>query len=400
MAWLTATLLVALLWALTAGCLGRCHFSFPRLLEVAPEPPSGGWPSLCVVVPARNEAAQVEAATRALLSQDYPRLEVVAVDDRSTDGTGAILDRLAAEDARLTVLHLEMLPDGWLGKNRALAEGAAHARGQWLLFADGDVVLAPDALRRALAFACAHRLGHLVAFPRLLAPGFPERAFVSAFALFASLKFQVWALRQPGTAAFVGVGAFNLVQRDAYRAAGGHRALAMEVVDDAKLGLILRRSGVPQGAVDSGGLVRVRWQEGFLASLAGLVKNLFAAAEWSWARTLPGALLLVAVSVLPLVAVVAAPAAAPRLLGALGLLLPVTLHGLMARRACGGSGLEGLSFPACGVLLALVLLWSAAAATARGGIVWRGTRYPLAALRRGCVRERDWPAARAVGWPG
>ena len=228
---------------------------------------------MSVVVPARNEATTVEAAACALLALDYPALELVAVDDRSTDDTGRILDGLAASDARLRTLHIASLPAGWLGKNHAMAEGAARATGDWLLFTDADVHFAPDALKRALGFALRHRLGHLVAFPHLVAPGFMERAFVSAFAVYASLGFRVWELPPAGTRGFAGVGAFNLVRRGDYERVGGHSRLALEVIDDVKLGLVPRRSGVPQGACDSGGLVKVRWQDGFFASLGGLLRT-------------------------------------------------------------------------------------------------------------------------------
>ena len=250
-------------WTVIGLRLWRGSQRVPRLPDVAAEAPPAGWPAVSVIVPSRNEEGAVEAATRALLAQDYPSLEVVAIDDRSTDATGRLLDALAARDDRLAVHHVTTLPPGWLGKNHAMAVGADVARGEWLLFTDADVLFAPDVLKRAVAFACRHRLGHLVAFPHLIAPGFLERAFVTTFGLFANLVFQVWDLQRPGSRAFVGVGAFSLVRRDAYVAVGGHKALAFEVVDDAKLGLILRRSGVPQGALDSGGLVRVRWQQGF-----------------------------------------------------------------------------------------------------------------------------------------
>ena len=110
-------------------------------------PPDGGWPAVAVIFAARNEAAMVERATRSLLAQDYPGLEVIAVDDRSTDGTGAILDAIAAEDARLTVVHIDELPAGWLGKTHALHVAAAdRPRRDWLLFTDADVLFAPGTL--------------------------------------------------------------------------------------------------------------------------------------------------------------------------------------------------------------------------------------------------------------
>ena len=224
----------------------------------------------------------------------------------------------------------------------------------------------------------------MVALPHLVAPGFLERAFVACFGLFANLVWQVWDLERPGSRAFVGVGAFNLVRRDAYDSVGGHTALAFEVVDDAKLGLILRRSGIPQGALDSGGLVTVRWQQGFVASLNGLIKNAFAALEWSVPRTVGFALALVAMTAgpAPVGSATALPAWRCRRPSC-----PRRIRPAVARRATSGSGVEGAMLPLSGPLLAAVALASAASALWRQGIVWRGTFYPLADLRRGCVRE-------------
>lgn len=396
--WLAVSAAAASGWAWLGvqGLRTRRHLD--RLPDVADERPPGGWPRLSVVVPCRDEAPQVETAVRSLLSQDYPDLQVVAVDDRSADGSGAILDRLAGESPRLAVIHVSALPEGWLGKNHACHAGAARSAGRWLLFTDGDVVYAPGALRRAVAYAERHRLGHLVALPRLVAHGFWERGFVAAFATMAYAVFRPWQLRRPGTGAFIGVGAFNLVRRDAWLAAGGHQRLRLEVVDDVKLGVLLRRSGVPQGAVDSAGLVSVRWQAGFLESVLGLVKNAFASMEYRWDQALGLSAAVAFLAAAPLAAAWLAPSPEARGLGLLGLAASAALHGTVARRFGGGTGLEGLLLPACGLALAAVFPLSAAATTLRGGVRWRGTFYPLAALRAGCLRVADLPAERAAGW--
>jgi glycosyl transferase family 2 len=399
---IAASALVTAAAAATLACLRlawlglRTDRALPRLDRIEP---SGPAPSLSVVVPCRDEARSVEVAIRSLLAQDLPGLEVIAVDDRSTDGTGAILDRLAAGDRRLAVVHVQALPAGWLGKNHACETGARRARGAFLLFTDGDVVFGPGALRRALAFAEAHGLAHVVAVPRFVAPGYLERAFVTAFALLAAARFRVFELPLPGTRGFIGAGAFNLVRRDAWEAVGGHRRIALEVVDDVKLGLVLRRSGVPQGAVDSTGLVSVRWQRGFAASVAGLVKNAFAATEYRLGRAARISAGLALLGLAPLVCAAAGPAPA-RALGLTALAVSAALHGAVARRVGGGTGLEGLAFAPCALLLSAVLLASAVAAVASGAVAWRGTRYSLAALRAGCVRASDFPAAGAAGWPG
>jgi glycosyltransferase involved in cell wall biosynthesis len=369
----------------------------PRLIEVEPSPRSD-WPRVSVVVPARNEAPHVETAARSLLAQDYPNLEVVAIDDRSEDATGLLLDGLAAQDPRLRVVHIEHLPDGWLGKNHACARGAEVASGDWLLFTDGDVLFRADALRRSVALAEAYSLDHLVVFPSFVTHGFLERAFVVAFGVLFSLKTRVWALGRTRSRAYVGVGAFNLVRRDVYARVGGHRAVAFEVVDDLKLGLVLRRSGARQGAVVSGGLLAVRWQSGLRASLGGLMKNAFAGAEWRWSRAAVFCAGFAVVGVVPAATLAAPVSLYVKAVAAAAWLGWAILVGAAAYEVSDGLGVEGVAFPLASAALIGVVLASAARATLSGGITWRGTRYPLAHLRRGCVRERDWPVSRAVGW--
>lgn len=392
-----ALLLLGALWVLWQA--RRADRALPRLADLPPDPAP---PPLTAVVPCRNEAAGVEAAVRSLLAQDLPGLSVVAIDDRSEDATGAILDRLAAEDPRLEVLHVTALPEGWLGKNHAMHLGGGRARGEWILFTDGDVVFGAGALARALGFARAHGLGHVAAAPRFLADGLLERAFVTGFAAFGALGFRVQDLPRPGTEGHIGVGAFNLVRRADWARVGGHERLRLEVVDDVKLGLVLRRSGVPQGAVLAGPLVAVRWQAGFLPSVIGLVKNAFAATEYRplVAVAAAGVILLAGLApalVLALSLALGAPVAAG--LSGAALALWALLHGAVARQTSEASGVEGLLFPVMASLLAAVLLWSGLTAGWRGGVRWRGTFYPLADLRAGAVRAADWPAARAAGWP-
>jgi hypothetical protein len=391
---LAAATLTLAAWVRIAWIAAADRRSFVPL----PPGPIAGLPSATAVVPCRNEAGAVERAMRSVLAQDLPGLRVVAVNDRSTDGTGGILDRLAAEDPRLEVLHVWALPDGWLGKNHACHAGARVAAGEWLLFTDGDVVLAPDALSRAVAAARTHGLGHLAVLPRFVAPGLLERAFVTAFAALLSPFVGVRDLRRPGTRAYFGVGAFNLVRRADYERAGGHARLPLEVVDDVKLGLLLRRSGVPQGVADSGGLVSVRWQNGLRASALGLVKNAFASLEYRPGRALAAALLAASAGAVPLGLLAAGPGPSVRALAGAALAVSVLHHARAARRFAGGTGAEGLFLPACAMLLGAVILGSAAAALWRGGVEWRGTRYPLARVRAGCLRDADLPPSGAVGW--
>jgi hypothetical protein len=356
------------------------------------------WPRVSVIVPSRNEAEDVERGVRSLLAQDYPDLEIVAINDRSTDPTGPILDRLASEDRRLRVVHVKDLPGGWLGKNNAMRRGAEAASGEWLLFTDGDVLFEPEALRRSVAFAEEFGLGHFVAAPHLLTSGYWERAFVSgAFGLSFALITRIHRLHVAQSRAFIGVGAFGLVRRSAYDAIGGHSRLALEVGDDVKLGLILRRSGVRQGALDSDGLVRVRWQRGLRGCILGLEKNGFAGVEWNAAAGVAAILLCFTLAWLPFVALLSTDPLI-RAVAALTAGLQLSVAAVSARRVTGGSGLEALVLPIAFTLLCYAMARSMILALWRGGIRWRDTFYRLDDLRRGCVRVFDWPASGAVGW--
>jgi Glycosyl transferase family 2 len=360
----------------------------------AAKDPVAGWPSLSVVVACRNEEAAVEETIASLAAQDYPGLEIIAVDDRSTDRTAATLLALAERTPCLRVVRVHELPAGWLGKNHALHLGQEDATGSLLLFTDADVVFSPGVLRRAVAWFIGQGLGHGVVLPRMVAPFFLERGFVAVFSLFFLAVLRLEDLHEAGTRAHVGVGAFNLVSSAEYRRVGGHRRLRLQVVDDVKLGLVLRRSGVRQGVIDSGGLVRVRWQEGLLATMKGLLKNFFAASDYRWDQTLVGVLVITIAAVMPAVALLAGTA---RPFALVAFLVGATLHGAVARRISDGTGLEGITVALVGLALALVGLASAILTTARGGVVWRDTRYSLRELRAACIREADWPPDRSPG---
>ncbi len=393
-------LAVGLLVVLNLGLLwrlGSFRKRFPTLREWdGPKPPI--WPRVSVIVPCRNEARGVEEAMGSLLAQDYPNLEIVAVDDRSEDQTGALLDALAAKDTRLRVLHIETLPEGWLGKNNAMHLGAQRASGPWLLFTDGDVMFEPDALKRSVAFAEAHRLGHFVALPQFVADGFFERAFVSTFAIALAIKIDPSRLSVPKSLAYVGVGAFGLVRREAYDRIGGHQRLAYEVADDLKLGLLLRRSGVAQGCLDSDRMVSVRWQTGLLASLRGLEKNAFSGCEWNTAIAAIAVAGVVGAASLPYLPLVMTLPGWTHPLALMAAVVPGLLVAASARRMSGGTGLEGLVTPLSALTLGAVISWSTLLALWRGGIVWRGNFYPLAELRKRCVREWGMSARDAIGW--
>lgn len=351
------------------------------LAGVAPR--SGPGPLVTLVTAARDEARGIEAAAGSLLAQDYPALEFVMVDDRSTDGTGAILDGLAARDSRVRVVHVGELPSGWLGKNNALARGAAVARGEWLLFADADVVMDPTTIARAMQYVERRGLDHLTLLPELVMPGLLLKAFVSSFVIWLAGYLRPWKARDPGSRRFVGVGAFNLVRARSYATAGGHLPIRLRPDDDLKLGKILKRSGARQDLVLGRGLVSVEWYHSLGEAIDGLMKNSFSAVEYNPVLMAGGAVGYLVIGLGPLAAALLGHGLV-QIMGAAGAGFLLVTHLRGARDA--GAPLRGaLLYPVVSVILAWILVRALALNLWQGGITWRGTFYPLSELRKNRV---------------
>ncbi len=383
--------------------------------EFAPRgmvPAAAGVPSdvavrLSVVVPARNEAAGLPEALASLLAQDLPCLEIIIVDDRSEDDSAQLALATGAGDPRLTVLRVRALPNGWLGKNHALAVGAERARGQWLLFTDADVRFAPGTLRLAVEFAEARHLDHLALLPRFEARTPLLHAFVTAFALLFTFHTRPWRASAARSSAAIGIGAFALVRRSAYDAIGGHTGLRMRVDDDLSLGRTLKGAGFRQEAVFGAHLVSVEWYRDVPSALQGLEKNAFAGLGFSvWRVTLVATALIVS-NVLPFVLLpvtlvgamvaVTSPAGAP-LFTSVGPLSVSTLwiiaavsNALIVTTVAVGYAVSAGRFghraylaawhPLAVLLLCFAVLRSAFVALRSGEVEWRGTRYRLSDLR-------------------
>ena len=374
---------LAIGWFAATGTLILNRHRFRRLSRIAIQPEERSTlPMLSVLVPACNEVTTLERAMQSLLAIDYPHMEIIAVNDRSTDGTGVLLERLAADNPRLRVRHVTALPSGWLGKNHALHIAGLEARGEWLLFTDADVVYAPDALLRAVAYARRVKADHLVVSPRIETRDFWERLFASYFCLMLSLRSRIWDVADPRRSAYFGFGAFNMVRASAYRAFGGHGALAMEVADDTKLGKVVKRNGFRTELVDGSDLLSVRWVIGFRGVMQCLTKNAFAGFDFNMPRMLIGVGGLLLTAVYPLAALVLP---APYRWLAVGALLGMMSGAGAMRRVSGADCRYGLCYPLAALMLVYIILHSTWLACTRRGIVWRGTLYPLDELKKGVV---------------
>ena len=355
--------------------------SLPSLQETPTLPEVADPPMVTVVVAARDEAPHIEGAVVTLLRQDYPALEVVAVDDRSSDGTGLLLEGLAEQHEGLRVLHIEELPDGWLGKNHALHRGAAEATGDLLLFTDADVLMRPDAVRRAVALLESRGVDHLAVAPRVHSASPWATMVIAVFLVLFSTVFRPWKASDPESRMHIGVGAFNLVRASAYREVGGHTRIAMRPDDDVRLGRALKRAGFRQQAASGRDTASVEWYATLRGMARGLRKNAFAVVDYRLSLVAAGTLLPLFFIFWPVAALLVTDGVV-RVLNAGVLLLGVLTVGYTAR----GHGLPpwtAVTYPLASVLL-LWIVWAAALrAVTRGTVEWRGREYPLADLRRG-----------------
>jgi len=336
-------------------------------------------PRVSVLIPARNEARKVGEALQSVLNQDYSNLEVIVVNDRSSDGTGAILSRMEREDRRLRVIELASLPEGWLGKNFALFRASESATGDLFLFSDADVVMDPTTISRAVAYVRLHKLGHLAVMPEVRMPGVLLGMFCSAFGIFFSAYARPWKAKDQHSSKFVGIGAFNLVAAEAYRTAGTHRSIAMRPDDDMKLGKILKQSGCHQEMVFGTGLIRVEWYSSLRELIDGLMKNTFAGVEYSVPFSILAGIAVLLAHVWPFAAVFLTHGATRLLnLATVALMLLIIADTDRFYRL---PRYYAFGHPFCSLIFVYILWKSTLLALWNGGIRWRGTHYPLDLLK-------------------
>lgn len=372
--------LIAFFW-LTHGL--RVAYGAAKLPRLQQFPPAKDCPAISVIFAARDEEEKVEGALRTLLALDYPKLQIIAVDDRSTDATPAILAKYASGDSRLKVVRISELPAGWLGKPHALQQGYEASNGEWLLFTDADVQFAADTLRRAISVVRERNLDHLTLMCRLEMKGFWEKAVLTFFGMTFHLSTDPQRVANPKSVSYVGIGAFQLVRRSSYEASGTHKRLALEVVDDMKLAKIVRKAGARSCVGLAEEHVSVRWHAGVANIVRGVSKNFFAAAGFSLALVLAYTMLILLVTVAPIAALpfVKGWALAFAAVSA-AISIGFQAGGAYVLRA---SPLYGLTQP-IGAMIYLYMVMNSTVLTLRqGGIVWRGTFYSLKELRReGC----------------
>jgi len=341
----------------------------------------GRWPRVSVIMAARNEAERIGPALASRLTDDYPNLELILVDDRSTDATMDEALRAAPAGSKLHVVRVNELPHGWLGKVNALEQGTRAASGDYLLFSDADVSVTPGTVRRAVALCERESIDCLGLVPEYQSDSLLVSAAWIVFIRALFLVLNPRKLRDSASPnAVLGSGAFTLVRRSAFDRTPGFAHLRMETGDDMALAAMMKSAGGHCEGVMGAGCASVKTYDSPADFLKGIEKNgsTTAASPWTSAA---GVIAFAAIDLAPVVALLAGPV----WLRALALACAVVswIGNVAILRSTCRTSAPALLWPFGTLLFAYGMLRSTALTLLRGGVNWRGTFYPLADLEAG-----------------
>ena len=376
--WITIFQLSAIVvWEL----LGHYAFFKIPMLRRCPANEPDVWPDVAIIFAAKDEEREIEAAVRSMLQIEYPNLKYTAVNDRSTDRTGEILEQLAFEDPRLQVVHIDELPEGWLGKNHALHQAAQATNSDYLLFTDADVSFDSECVKRAVAYSEHHHVDHLAMFPKVPMPSLILNAFVIFFFKTFVVYYRAWRVANSRSKAFLGIGAFNMVRNSVFRELNGMERIRMEVVDDLMLGKLIKHSGFNQHVLVAREDISVPWYASIREMVVGLDKNTYAGVNYNPIILLTMLTAMTAAFLWPFVAVFLFPGTLRLLFLAICMLLILSSAWMALRMRLN---------PAAALLIPVIIcVFNFTIARAgiifyvRGGIKWRDTLYTKDQLKRG-----------------
>jgi glycosyltransferase involved in cell wall biosynthesis len=351
-----------------------------RKLAFSEGEPQERLPFVSVVVAARNEERHIAAAIQSLLEIEYEPWELLVIDDRSTDKTPQILADLQLLDPRLRVQRIEMLPEGWLGKNHALDVGIRQSKGELVLLTDADIFFEKTALKRAVSYMTTQGLDHLAIAPDLNMPGPLLRSFTVMFYIFFFIFTQAWKASDPKSRASIGIGAFGLFRRQALMDVGGLTKIPLRPDDDLMLGRLIKRHGFRQSILDGAGMISVPWYSSTSELITGLEKNSFAALNYRPDLVLGSLVFQFLMIVWPFLALLFTHGYA-WWLNLITVMLLVGMPSYLGIKLRYG-WYSGLYFPVCTVLFGYIQLRAMLLCYWIGGIRWRDTFYPLQALKK------------------
>lgn len=369
-----------------------------KLPNVKPPLPPEPTPALDVgiVVPARNEEKRIHLCLRSILrSTGLWRLRIVAVNDRSSDGTKALMEDAAKESKTLAtesnsnpfeVINIEELPADWIGKPHACWTGANKLKlwsggpPEFILFTDGDTIFHERAIFEAALHMKRNDIDFLTAFPRPEFHSRTEGAFLSLFAMLINFFSKPWSMSQKRGKNHMGIGAFMMVRSSTYFKLGGHQTIKYNITEDLKLSLLFRGAGYKCAVALAQDRLSLRWGDGLVATWKGLLKNTFAAFDYSFIKTVLGCFGVLLIFLSPWIALLADQFTT--ILALVNLAILFFMHYALSKELGGSAISNFLLNPIMALCFCALSLFSAVKAIGDGGIQWRDRFYPLGQLKR------------------
>jgi glycosyltransferase involved in cell wall biosynthesis len=336
-------------------------------------------PSVAIIIAVKDEEADVQEALQSVCRLQYPDFRIIVVNDRSVDNTAAILQRIAATEPRITIITIDELTEGWLGKNHALYKGYLASTEEWLLFTDADVKFQPWVLQKGMNYIHQKQLDHLVVLPEVTSPSLLFQAMMNVFAIILNIKLRPWTVSDPASSSSIGVGAFNFVKRSAYEKAGTHAMISLRPDDDLKLGEKIKRSGGRQDLLYGDGEVSLAWYNSLSEFVNGLMKNTYSVFNYRFPLAMAAALAAFLVFVLPVPLLL--------LIGAPYTWMALAIVCCHIALLYGNKGIRAkwwhfLLLPFAGLVMVYIVIRASVLTERQGGIYWRKSFYTLTELRK------------------
>jgi cellulose synthase/poly-beta-1,6-N-acetylglucosamine synthase-like glycosyltransferase len=352
-------------------------FNLKKIKQVKTQPLIETEPSLAIIIAVRNEEEDLENALQSVCNIHYNNYRIIVVNDRSTDRTADILQGFTARYQKLAVTTITTLPNGWLGKNNALYQGYLSSSEEWMLFTDADIVFHPDAINKALGYATRHQLDHLSILPEAISRSTILNSVLGTFGIILMMHMKPWGAKNPRSKGFAGIGAFNLVRRDAYEKIGTHDRIKLRPDDDMQLGQIIKSVGLKQDVLGGQQYICLEWYKNLREFINGLMKNSFSVSEYKLGQAILNALMVLVCFALPIPAMLIFGSTQIRLMAVVVFMFQVLY--MVAVRP--NKWWYALMVPFASFLIVYTTLKSAFLTIRQGGIYWRDSFYSLAMLK-------------------
>jgi len=350
---------------------------YSRIRFLSAQPIIENEPSVAIIIPVRDEEEDLEQALQSVCNLNYNNYRIIVINDRSTDRTGEILEGFKTRYPKLTIVTVTALPEGWLGKNKALQEGYRQSDEEWMLFTDADIKFHPDMLGRVMSYAVNEQLDHLCVLPEVESRSTLFNSVLATFTIMLMVHLKPWDARKPKSKAYVGIGAFNMVRRTAYEKSGTHERIKLRSDDDLRLGLQMKQAGFRQDVLTGMGYIQLEWYKNLRQFSNGLLKNAMAPSDYNIPKVVGGIVFILVSIALPMPLMFILGTTAIRVMAGLMLLF----HIIYMAAVPPNKWWYALMIPFAGFFIAFSFTRALIITIKQGGVYWRDSFYSLKMLR-------------------